>query len=87
MEKNAVGKRLKRGRIPLQAGAEYAILQPEGRGKTMVSRKKKQKKVPVWPVLAVVAVLLAAAVILEVRPSTERADLNQYLPPDPALSP
>ena len=43
----------------------------------MVSHKKK-KKVPVWPVLAVVAVLLTVAVILEVRPSTEQADLNQY---------
>ena len=44
----------------------------------MVSHKKKKKKVPVWPVLAVVAVLLTVAVILEVRPSTEQADLDQY---------
>ena len=44
----------------------------------MVSHKKKKKKVPVWPVLAVVAVLLTVAVILEVRPSTEHADLDQY---------
>ena len=44
----------------------------------MVSRKKKQKKVPVWPVLAVVAVLLTVAVLLEVRPSTETVDLDQY---------
>ncbi|MBQ6292292.1 MAG: SH3 domain-containing protein [Lachnospiraceae bacterium] len=44
----------------------------------MVPYKKKKKKVPVWPVLAVVAVLLTVAVILEVRPSTEHADLDQY---------
>ena len=44
----------------------------------MVSHKKKKKKVPVWPVLAVVAVLLTVAVILEVRPSTEQAELDQY---------
>ena len=44
----------------------------------MVSRKKKKKKIPVWPVLAVVAVLLTAAVLTELRPSTEKADLDQY---------
>jgi len=44
----------------------------------MVRRKKKQKKVPVWPILAIVAVLLTVAVILEVRPSTEHVDLDQY---------
>ena len=44
----------------------------------MVSKKKKKNKIPVWPVLAVVAVLLAVAVLTEVRPSKEQADLDQY---------
>lgn len=45
----------------------------------MVSRRKKNnKKVPVWPVLAVVAVLLTVAVLREVRPSKAHVDLDQY---------
>ena len=44
----------------------------------MVSRKKKSKKVPIWPVLAVVAVLLTVAVATELRPSTEHVDLDRY---------
>ncbi|MBQ6197047.1 MAG: SH3 domain-containing protein [Lachnospiraceae bacterium] len=44
----------------------------------MVSRKKIPQKVPVWPVLAVVAVLLAVFVITEARPSKAKADLDQY---------
>ena len=44
----------------------------------MVSRKKIPQKVPVWPVLAVVAVLLAVFVITEARPSKAKADLDQH---------
>lgn len=44
----------------------------------MAAYKRKKNKLPIWPVLAVVAALLAAAIITEVRPSREQADLDQY---------
>ena len=78
MEKRSLERRKKRTVFLYNPAQTMLYCSRRCEEEIMVSRKKKTKKIPVWPVLAVVAVLLAAAVVLEVRPSTEQADLDQY---------